>query len=291
MAKSTTSGRPTAARRELIDEVVQALIASGGMPEVMTFAADPMGLVAEILGTDDVLTAGAAKRAALIAADRGATPAAAERLASALSPGALTPRAAKVEADGFRHWEADERPYRQLPAAEGEAEHPIEVMDETGTWQAHDSWRELKAAEQIERDRQHAAWTLLERADLQAGGRVLHDGRVPVLAEMQRLRAVGVASYQRRFTLADVAAEAEYWRPSAVSARRSAEADAQAAQRKAQEKKTAAAMAEPPDFQAMYPKMHASLAADGETNGEPKAKAKPFEMRPRSHGGSTRVTV
>ena len=63
-----------------------------------------------------------------------------------------------------------------------------------------------------------------------------------------------------------------------------AEADAQAAQRKAQEKKTAAAMAEPPDFQAMYPKMHASLA---ETNGEPKAKAKkPFEMQPRSHGGS-----
>ena len=125
---------------------------------------------------------------------------------------------------------------------------------------------------------------------LQAGGRVLHDGRVPVLAEMQRLRAVGVASYQRRFTLADVAAEGAYWDPVAVKARRSAEADAQAAQRKAQEKKTAAAMAEPPDFQAMYPKMHASLA-DGETNGEPKAKAKPFEMRPLSHGGSTRVTV
>ena len=45
MAKSTTSGRPTGARRDLIDEVVQALIASGGMPEVMDYAADPMGLV------------------------------------------------------------------------------------------------------------------------------------------------------------------------------------------------------------------------------------------------------
>ena len=214
------------------------------------------------------------------------------RLSAALSPGALVPRAAKVEADGFRHWEADERPYRQLPAAEGEAEHPIEVMDETGTWQTVDSWREQKAAEQIERDRQHGAWTTLEVASLQAIGRVLHDGRIPVLAEMQRLRAVGVASYQRRFTLADVAAEGAYWDPVAVKARQIAEADAQAAQRKAQEKKTAAAMAEPPDFQAMYPKMHASLAADGETNGEPKAKAKkPFEMQPRSHGGSTRVTV
>ncbi len=287
MAKSTTSGRPTGARRDLIDEVVQALITSGGMPEVMTFAADPMGLVAEIIGTDDGLTAGTAKRAALIARERGASTEAAERLASALSPGALTPRSAKVGADGFMHWEADERPYRQLPAAEGEAEHPIEVMDETGTWQTVDSWREQKAAEQIERDRQHGVWTTLERADLQAIGRVLHDGRVPVLGEMQRLRAVGVGSYQKRFSMSDIAAEAEYWSPTAVKARKIAEADAAGAARRAMEAKTKAAMSAAPDFAAMYPKMHASLA-DGET----KAKAKkPFEMQPLSHGGSTRVTV
>ena len=289
MAKSTTSGRPTAARRDLIDEVVQALIASGGMPEVMTFAADPMGLVAEIIGTDDGLTAGTAKRAALVARERGASTEAAERLASVMSPGVRVPRSAKVSPDGFAHGEDNDRAYRQLPAEDGAAEHPVGVLGHDGVWLTVDSWREQKAAEQIERDRQHGVWTTLERADLQAIGRVLHDGRVPVLAEMQRLRAVGVGSYQKRFSMADIAAEAEYWRPSAVSARRSAEAAAAGAARRAMEAKTKAAMAEPPDFQAMYPKMHASLA-DGEP--EPKAKAKkPFEMQPLSHGGSTRVTV
>ena len=178
MAKSTTSGRPTGARRELIDSVIQHLISAGAMPSVMTFAADPMGLVAEIIGTDDGLTAGTAKRAALVARERGASTEAAERLASVMSPGALTPRSAKV--DGGRligDWETDERAYRQLPAGEGEAEQPVEVFDESGEWQAHDAWKERQRAVASERDRQHAAWTLLERADLQAGGRVLHDGR------------------------------------------------------------------------------------------------------------------
>ena len=43
MAKSTTSVRPTAARRDLIDEVVQALIASGAMPEVTGLHGRPGG--------------------------------------------------------------------------------------------------------------------------------------------------------------------------------------------------------------------------------------------------------
>ena len=247
--------------------MVQALIASGGMPEVMTFAADPMGLVAEIIGTDDGLTAGTAKRAALIARERGASTEAAERLASVMSPGALTPRSAKVEADGFRHWEADERAYRQLPAAEGEAEQPVEVLDETGTWHAHDSWRERRPPSRSSGTGSTApgrSWSAPTWRP--AAGCSTTDG-FRFLAEMQRLRAVGVASYQRRFSMADIAAEAAYWDPVAVKARRSAEADAQAAQRKAQEKKTAAAMAEPPDFQAMYPKMHASLAAARRTAG------------------------
>ena len=97
------------ARRDLIDEVVQALIAAGSMPSVMDYAADPLGLVDEILGTDDVLTAGAAKRAALIARERGASTEAAERLASVMSPGVMVPRSAKADGDGYRRWETDER--------------------------------------------------------------------------------------------------------------------------------------------------------------------------------------
>ena len=91
--------------------------------------------------------------------------------------------------------------------------------------------------------------------------------------------------------MADVAAEGAYWDPVAVKARRSAEADAQAARaRRRRSGLRRRSVPKPPDFREMYPKMHASLG--GETNGEPKAKAKkPFEMQPRSHGGSTRVTV